>query len=92
MKHLHKFFEMLRNVGIDTVCNWQEGWHGGEMLHYRLSYRGMWIQVIFQTFGEDNGFTMYVEDEYNNMRRSVKMLIEALAVDTEEANQFTVND
>lgn len=63
MKHLELFLEKLTKNGFDWTCNWEFPRGNGWITHYTIKKNGEFIQVIFQDFGFNKGFTHYIESQ-----------------------------
>lgn len=81
MKQLKIFLNILRNKGISCTCNFQIKHGEGYIEHYLLSSKpGFFLNVIFQTYGEHQGFTHYLENPNHDMTKASKEIFTNLDV------------
>lgn len=80
MKQLNSFLSKLRDKGYSCQCNWQQKLSRSTMEHYLIvnMENNKSFNVIFQVYGDDQGFSTYTELPGNSLEKDFEFIEERL--------------
>lgn len=74
MEQLEKFLQQLRKAGYSARTNWQQKLNKGYLEHVTVQGNVGYVNVIFQVYGEGNGYSTYIESSGNTFEHDLNAL------------------